>query len=157
MEIHGHTVIGATPGAIWSALHDIDRLQAALPACRSITGAAESGLRAEFGHRAAGVLVRITLDVTLIPVAPDRQCRIVATGRSLLTGPVALRAGLEMSPVASGTRLDYRAAPEVGGRLPGLLGVPVESLARKAADAFLARLKTGLETDIAAGARPQAD
>ncbi|MFC2968785.1 CoxG family protein [Acidimangrovimonas pyrenivorans] len=144
-EITGKRGIQARPETVWSALHDAACLETCLPGCLRVTGDAESGFSAKFGHTVRGMPVRLNADVTVTEIAPGKSARIAIDGGNTLTGRAGAEIEIELVPVKAGTRLVYSARPHAGSGLLKLAGLPLDALGDRLAQGFTRNLKTYLE------------
>ncbi|MFO1253400.1 MAG: carbon monoxide dehydrogenase subunit G [Inhella sp.] len=152
MELSGQTLLPGTPEQAWALLHDPERLRAALPGCETLQADGPPGhYRAELLLSVGPLKARFQSRLELYDLQPPQRYRLRAQAQGGAAGHGKGEAEVELRPEADqGTRLQYRAQVQVGGRLAQLGARLIEPAARQLSQTFF----EALASQLAAAAAP---
>lgn len=151
MELSGQTLLPGTPEQAWALLHDPERLRAALPGCESLLADELPGhYRAELLLSVGPLKARFQTRLELYELQPPQRYRLRAQAQGGAAGHGKGEAEVELRPEAgAGTRLQYRAQVQVGGRLAQLGARLIEPAAQQLSQAFFEALSKQLAPQAA--------
>jgi len=144
MEFTGTQSFDVTPEALWQALHDPQAMESAIPACRQVTGIAETGMSADLAHKFGPMDLSMRVGLSYTELTPREALRIDIKGKSLLARGARARLDLTLSPgpVQGTVDIAYRATAELTASLTRIVGDRVEGAGNRAIVNFLKRLAT---------------
>ncbi len=117
-EFSGTVQIATSPEATWTVIDDPLALGRALPDCESITADGSGGLNVVVAIKQMFMTVRVDLHVTWHDMDRPKHLRLELTGQPRgIGGALRLSVPIEIAPVASGARVDYRGSLELEGTL----------------------------------------
>ncbi len=164
----GSTTVEARPEAIWSIVMDETRLAETVPGARSLrrvldpddhafmTRADDHAYAADVAMGVGPLKATYLVEVALTDREPVRRLRLAGGAR----GPFGASAGegfVALHPVGGGTRIDYRYAILITGRVASVGGRLVDGLADTLIERFFRLLSERVAGETAAGtdaARP---
>ncbi|MFG1359316.1 SRPBCC family protein [Xanthobacter pseudotagetidis] len=155
LEMSGSYDIALPREKVWAALNDPAVLKACIPGCEELEQVSPTELKALVVAKVGPVKARFRGTVLLSELDPPNGYRIGGAGEGGVAGFAKGGAVVRLAEIESGTRLDYEAEAQIGGKLAQLGQRLVAGTARKLADDFfrnLAALGDGAEApDAAAG------
>ena len=171
MEIKGERIIPAKRPVVWAALNDAGVLQRSIPGCETIDKVSDTELNATLTLKVGPVKARFKGNVKLIDLMPPEQYTIVGEGQGGVAGFGKMKATVTLLEVDGGTRLNYVADAQVGGKLAQVGSRLIEGTATKLAQEFFdafeknvvatggadAGADAGDETPVPAAAAPAAE
>ena len=140
MEMTGSRTVPASVEATWTALNDPETLKACIPGCDSIERSGENELTATMTARVGPVSARFSGRIRLTDVVPQRSYTIHFEGQGGAAGFANGEAQVAIAAEDGGTRIDYTAKAQVGGKLAQIGSRLIDGAAAKIADDFFARL-----------------
>ena len=155
MELTNSRTVPASIETTWAALNDPETLKACIPGCESIERTGDNELKAAVTARVGPVSARFTGLLRLSDIVPSKSYTIHFEGQGGAAGFASGEARVALSAQDSGTRIDYTAKAQVGGKLAQVGSRLIDGAAAKLADDFFARFAERL-TPQAAAARPTA-
>jgi len=139
MEMKGSRVVPADVDATWRALNDPEVLRECIPGCESIERVSGTEYRVVMTARVGPVSARFSGRLTLADIAAPRSYTLKFEGQGGAAGFANGTARVELSPAEAGTRIDYAANAQVGGKLAQIGSRLIDGAAAKVADDFFAR------------------
>jgi carbon monoxide dehydrogenase subunit G len=154
MELNGEVLVGADRQRVWSALNDVQMLQACIPGCEEVREESATVRRARVMIKLGPVRARFTGQVTLSDIDPAKGCVMVFDGSGGAAGMASGRARIELSdgddPYAPTTRIAYAVSASVGGKLGQVGGRLIDASAKQLADQFFVALQSRLAPGVEA-------
>jgi carbon monoxide dehydrogenase subunit G len=136
MEIKGERIIPAQRPVVWAALNDPGVLQRSIPGCETIEKVSDTELNATLTLKVGPVKAKFKGNVKLIDLMPPEQYTIVGEGQGGVAGFGKMKATVTLTEVDGGTRLNYLADAQVGGKLAQVGSRLIEGTATKLAQEF---------------------
>lgn len=136
MEIKGERIIPAQRPVVWAALNDAGVLQRSIPGCETIEKVSDTELNATLTLKVGPVKARFKGNVKLVDLMPPEQYTIVGEGQGGVAGFGKMKATVTLAEVEGGTRLNYLADAQVGGKLAQVGSRLIEGTATKLAQEF---------------------
>jgi carbon monoxide dehydrogenase subunit G len=136
MEIKGERIIPAKRPVVWAALNDPGVLQRSIPGCETIEKVSDTELNATLTLKVGPVKARFKGNVKLVDLMPPEQYTIVGEGQGGVAGFGKMKATVTLAEVEGGTRLNYVADAQVGGKLAQVGSRLIEGTATKLAQEF---------------------
>lgn len=152
MELTSSRTVPASVDTTWSALNDPETLKACIPGCESIERAGENELKATVTARVGPVSARFTGLIRLSDIVPPKSYTIHFEGQGGAAGFASGEARVALAAQDGGTRIDYTAKAQVGGKLAQVGSRLIDGAAAKLADDFFARFAERLTPQPAAAA-----
>jgi carbon monoxide dehydrogenase subunit G len=150
MQLISHRSVPASIETTWAALNDPETLKACIPGCESVERTSDHEFRMAMTARVGPVSAKFTGKIALSDVVPPSSYRISFEGQGGGAGFARGEAKVALVAEDGGTRIDYSATAQVGGKLAQIGSRLVDAAASKVADEFFARFVERL------GARPEA-
>jgi uncharacterized protein len=150
MQLISHRSVPASIETTWAALNDPETLKACIPGCESVERTSDHEFRMAMTARVGPVSAKFTGKIALSDVVPPSSYRISFEGQGGGAGFARGEATVALVAEDGGTRIDYSATAQVGGKLAQIGSRLVDAAASKVADEFFARFVERL------GARPEA-
>jgi carbon monoxide dehydrogenase subunit G len=158
MELTSARTVPATPEVTWAALNDPETLKACIPGCESIERVSDSEFNVAMTARVGPVAAKFTGRIVLADRVPPASYRLSFEGQGGAAGFARGEARVVLVPDGGGTRIEYRASAQVGGKLAQIGSRLVDGAAAKVADdffaCFVAKLGGGPAVAAAAPAAP---
>ena len=139
MEMKGSRVVPADVATTWRALNDPEVLRECIPGCESIDRVSDTEYRVLMTARVGPVSAKFSGRLTLADIVAPRSYTLKFEGQGGAAGFANGSAKVELSPVESGTRIDYAVNAQVGGKLAQIGSRLIDGAAAKVADDFFAR------------------
>jgi uncharacterized protein len=140
MEMNSSRAVPADVETTWRALNDPEVLKACIAGCESIERVADNEFRVAMTARVGPVSARFSGRIVLSDIVPPKSYTITFDGQGGAAGFATGEAKVVLSPDGNGTRLEYQAKAQVGGKLAQIGSRLVDGAAAKVADDFFARL-----------------
>ncbi len=146
MELRGERGLAAPREAVFAAIHDPDRLLAAIPGCESVERVSDTEYRGRIALRLPAVGGTYAMTIWLVESVAPESCLLdgEVEGR---TGRAAGRVAIRLAQDGDGTRLSWEADARLGGPLAWLDSALVARVASSIIDQGLARLADSLAGD----------
>jgi uncharacterized protein len=156
MEMNGSREVPASVEATWAALNDPEVLKACIAGCESIDRVSDNEYQVAMTARVGPVSAKFNGRIVLSDIVAPKSYTIRFDGQGGAAGFASGEAQVDLSPVGSGTRIDYKAKAQVGGKLAQIGSRLIDGAAAKVADDFFGRLveRLGGSNDAAATAAP---
>lgn len=155
MEMKDTRVVPARVEQTWKALNDPEVLKACIAGCESIECVGENEYRVVMTARVGPVAAKFTGRVVLSDIVAPTSYTIRFEGQSGAAGFANGEAQVTLANEGDGTRIDYIAKAQVGGKLAQIGSRLVDGAAAKVADDFFSRFVERLggaaKGDAAAG------
>lgn len=139
MDITGSFDIPASAARVWQALNDPEVLKQCIPGCESLARTGENTLEATVVAKIGPVSAKFGGAVTLENLDPPHGYTLRGEGKGGAAGFAKGEAKVTLTPIEGGTRLDYVATAQVGGKLAQIGSRLVQGSATKIAGDFFAR------------------
>jgi uncharacterized protein len=139
MEMTGTRTVPASVDATWAALNDPETLKASIPGCESLERTGDNELKAAMTARVGPVSAKFTGQLRLSDIVPPRSYTIHFEGQGGAAGFASGEARVAIAPENGGTRIDYTAKAQVGGKLAQIGSRLIDGAAAKIADDFFTR------------------
>jgi carbon monoxide dehydrogenase subunit G len=156
MEMSSSRVVPASVDATWRALNDPEVLKACIAGCESIERITDNEYAVTMTARVGPVSAKFSGRIVLSDIVAPTSYTITFDGQGGAAGFANGNAKVQLAPEASGTRINYQASAQVGGKLAQIGSRLVDGAAAKVADDFFGRLveHLGGGTGAAAGLPP---
>lgn len=138
-------MIAADRKKVWDALNDAEILRASIPGCSALTGNVQDGFQAVVTQKIGPIRATFKGTVTLSDIVEGQSYRIDGEGSGGAAGLAKGGADISLADMDGGTELNYSVNAMVGGKLAGLGGRLIDSVAKKLADQFFANFQTLVE------------
>jgi carbon monoxide dehydrogenase subunit G len=148
----GSRTVPASVEATWAALNDPDVLKACIAGCESVDRVSETEFQVAMTARVGPVSAKFSGRILLADLVPPTSYRLTFEGQGGAAGFARGEAKVALAPEQDGTRIDYTATAQVGGKLAQIGSRLVDAAAAKVADDFFARFveRLGGGTAVAA-------
>jgi hypothetical protein len=159
MQMTGSRTVPASVDATWAALNDPETLKSCIAGCESVERISDTEFRVAMTARIGPVSAKFSGRIVLADLAPPTSYRLTFEGQGGAAGFARGEAKVALASEAGGTRIDYTASGQVGGKLAQIGSRLVDAAAAKVADDFFARFVERLGGGAAApaaGATPPA-
>ncbi|TMG81427.1 MAG: carbon monoxide dehydrogenase subunit G [Betaproteobacteria bacterium] len=133
MQLISSRTVPASVEATWAALNDPETLKACIPGCETIERASDTEFRVAMTARVGPVSAKFTGRIILADL------RLSFEGQGGGAGFARGEAKVALAPEQNGTRIEYTANAQVGGKLAQIGSRLVDAAAAKVADDFFAR------------------
>ncbi len=117
MEITGDRSLTQPPANVWQGLLDARTLQAAIPGCESVTDEGDGRYAAVVVASVGPVRARFKGRVTMRDLVQPQSMALDFEGESGIAGFATGSAVITLAPEGQGTRLEWKAESQIGGRL----------------------------------------
>ena len=139
MEMSGSRTVPADIETTWRALNDPEVLKACIAGCESVERVSDNEYRLTMTARVGPVSARFTGRIVLADIVAPTSYTLSFEGQGGAAGFANGEARVTLSPNNPGTRIDYQAKAQVGGKLAQIGSRLVDGAAAKVADDFFAR------------------
>ena len=139
MEMNGSRTVPADIDTTWRALNDPEVLKACIPGCESVERVSDNEYRLTMTARVGPVSARFTGRIVLADIVAPTSYTLSFEGQGGAAGFAKGEARVTLSANEPGTRIDYQAKAQVGGKLAQIGSRLVDGAAAKVADDFFAR------------------
>ena len=157
MELTSSRTVPASVEATWKALNDAETLKACIAGCESIEPVSDTEFRVKMTARVGPVAAKFSGRVVLSDLVPPTAYRMSFEGEGGAAGFARGEARVTLAPDPSGgTRIDYSATAQVGGKLAQIGSRLVDGAAAKFVDDFFARFAERLGGTAPAAPAPGA-
>jgi carbon monoxide dehydrogenase subunit G len=136
MQLVNHRTVPASIEATWAALNDPEMLKACIPGCESVERTSDHEFKVALTARVGPVSAKFNGRISLLDVAPPSSYRMSFEGQGGGAGFARGEASVALAPEGRGTRIDYTATAQVGGKLAQIGSRLVDAAAAKVADDF---------------------
>ena len=139
MEMKGSRTVPADIDTTWRALNDPEVLKACIPGCESVERVSDNEYRLTMTARVGPVSARFTGRIVLADIVAPTSYTLSFEGQGGAAGFAKGEARVVLADNNPGTRIDYQAKAQVGGKLAQIGSRLVDGAAAKVADDFFAR------------------
>lgn len=136
MQLISHRIVPASVEQTWAALNDPETLKACIPGCESIERTSDHEMKVAMTARVGPVSAKFTGKIELSDVVPPSSYRMSFEGQGGAAGFARGEAKVALVAEDGGTRIDYSATAQVGGKLAQIGSRLVDAAAAKVADDF---------------------
>lgn len=154
LEMSGSYDIALPREKVWAALNDPAVLKGCIPGCEELEQVSPTELKALVVAKIGPVKAKFRGTVVLSELDPPNGYRIGGEGEGGVAGFAKGGAVVRLVEVETGTRLDYTAEAQIGGKLAQLGQRLVAGTAKKLADDFFRNLAALGDSPAAAGDPP---
>jgi hypothetical protein len=155
MQMTGSRTVPASVEATWAALNDPETLKSCIAGCESVERVSATEFRVAMTARVGPVSAKFSGRILLADLVPPTSYRLTFEGQGGAAGFARGEAKVALAPEQAGTRIDYTASGQVGGKLAQIGSRLVDAAAAKVADDFFARFVERLGGGAAAPAGPR--
>ena len=139
MEMNGSRTVPADIDTTWRALNDPEVLKACIPGCELVERVSDNEYRLTMTARVGPVSARFTGRIVLADIVAPTSYTLSFEGQGGAAGFAKGEARVALADNNPGTRIDYQAKAQVGGKLAQIGSRLVDGAAAKVADDFFAR------------------
>ena len=139
MQLISHRTVAASVEATWAALNDPETLKACIPGCESVERTSDHEFKLAMTARVGPVSAKFNGRIALSDVVPPQSYRMTFEGQGGGAGFARGEAKVALVAENGGTRIDYSATAQVGGKLAQIGSRLVDAAAAKVADDFFGR------------------
>lgn len=139
MEMKGSRIVPADARTTWRALNDPQVLRMCIPGCETVERVSDSEYRVTMTARVGPVSAKFIGRLLLADLVAPRSYTLRFEGQGGAAGFANGTAKVALAPSDAGTRIDYVASAQVGGKLAQIGSRLVDGAAAKVADDFFAR------------------
>ncbi len=136
MDISGEFTITAPRARVWEALNDPLVLKQCIPGCESIDKLSDTEFETRMQAKIGPVKAKFVSNIVLSDLVPPCSYTISGQGKGGPAGFGKGSADVVLEEVPEGTRLNYTAQLQVGGKLAQIGSRLVGGTAKKLANAF---------------------
>ncbi len=136
MDMQGERLIPAAPEATWAALNDPETLKACIAGCESLEKTGEDEYLAAVKMRIGPVNARFKGRLKLENVVPPTSYTLVFDGQGGAAGFGKGSADVQLASDPAGTKLQYQARAQIGGKLAQVGSRLIDGAAAKIAEDF---------------------
>lgn len=140
MEFSGEHLIPAERQAVWSALNDPAVLQRCIAGCQQLDKTAENELQAIVVAKVGPISATFRGHVSLSEQDPPHSYVLTGRGQGGAAGFASMSARVTLQEEGAGTRLQYVASADIGGKLASVGSRLFQSVAKQNADNFFLAL-----------------
>jgi carbon monoxide dehydrogenase subunit G len=151
MEMKGSRTVPSDIETTWRALNDPEVLKACIAGCESIERVSDQEYKVVMTARVGPVSARFSGRIVLSDIVPPTSYTLSFEGQGGAAGFAKGQARVALAANDPGTRIDYQATAQVGGKLAQIGSRLVDGAAAKVADDFFARFVERL-----GGSQPEA-
>src|SRR5438270_728415 len=152
MEMNGSRTVPADRETTWRALNDPEVLKACIAGCESVERVSDNEYRLTMTARVGPVSARFAGRIVLADIVAPTSYTLSFEGQGGAAGFAKGEARVVLADNKPGTRVDYQAKAQVGGKLAQIGSRLVDGAAAKVADDFFARFADRLGGPPAAAA-----
>jgi uncharacterized protein len=139
MEMTGSRTVPSDVETTWRALNDPEVLKACIAGCESIERVSDSEYKVTMTVRVGPVSARFTGRIVMTDIVAPTSYTLSFEGQGGAAGFAKGEARVSLAANNPGTRIDYQAKAQVGGKLAQIGSRLVDGAAAKVADDFFAR------------------
>jgi uncharacterized protein len=139
MEMNGSRVVPTDVETTWKALNDPQVLKACIPGCETIEATGSNEYKVTMTVRVGPVSAKFSGRIVLADIVPPTSYTLSFDGQGGGAGFAKGEARVGLVAVDAGTRVDYAAKAQVGGKLAQIGSRLVDGAAAKVADDFFTR------------------
>jgi carbon monoxide dehydrogenase subunit G len=152
MEIQGEKILPVPRAEVWRALNDPAVLQRCLAGCDMFEPDGDKKYRVAMQASVGPVRARFAGKLQLSDVVPPKSYALSFEGSGGVAGFGKGTAHVNLEDEGAGTRLQYRAQAQVGGRLAQVGARLIDGVTKRMADDFFTRFVRELgEPDVTSG------
>jgi len=150
MELTGDRLIPAPRERTWAALNDPEVLKACIPGCETLERTDDGGFTATLALRIGPVSAKFKGRLALSDVQAPERYTIHFDGQGGMAGFGKGSAQVQLAPVDGGTRLQFAAKAQVGGKLAQVGSRLVDAAAGKITNDFFNAFNARVQADAEA-------
>lgn len=147
MIIEGESLIPTGRKQVWKALNDPEVLRRSIPGCQSLEETGENSFNTTVRASVGPISATFNATVTITDIQPERGYTIVGEGKGGAAGFARGQAKVELGDAESGTRLQYTADVNVGGKLAQVGSRLIQGTAKKLSEQFFGSFAKSLNAD----------
>ena len=151
MEMKGSRTVPSDIETTWRALNDPEVLKECIAGCESIERVSDNEYKVAMTARVGPVSARFSGRIVMSDIVPPTSYTLSFEGQGGAAGFAKGQARVALAANNPGTRIDYQANAQVGGKLAQIGSRLVDGAAAKVADDFFARFVERL-----GGSQPEA-
>jgi carbon monoxide dehydrogenase subunit G len=159
MEMTGTQLLPVPQQIAWDALNDPEVLKASIMGCDLLERTSDTEFNAGVTAAIGPVKAKFKAKLTLMDVNAPNSYTIKFDGQGGAAGFGKGEASVKLTPEGEGTRLDYTAKANVGGKLAQIGSRLVDAASKKMADDFFGKFNAELvkRNPAAASAAPASE
>jgi len=157
MQLTSSRTVPASVETTWAALNDPETLKACIPGCETIERVSDTEFRVAMTARVGPVSAKFSGKIVLADLVPPTSYRLSFEGQGGGAGFARGEAKVALASEPNGTRIDYTANAQVGGKLAQIGSRLVDAAAAKVADDFFARFVETVGGPVGAAAPAPAE
>jgi uncharacterized protein len=139
MEMNGSRTVPADVETTWRALNDPEVLKACIAGCESIERVSDNEYKVVMTARVGPVSAKFSGRIVMSDIVAPTAYTLSFEGQGGAAGFAKGEARVTLSDNKPGTRIDYQAKAQVGGKLAQIGSRLIDGAAAKVADDFFAR------------------
>jgi carbon monoxide dehydrogenase subunit G len=139
MEMNGSRIVPVDIDTTWRALNDPEVLKACIAGCESVERVSDNEYRLTMTARVGPVSARFTGRIVIADIVAPTSYTLSFEGQGGAAGFAKGEARVLLVDNNPGTRIDYQAKAQVGGKLAQIGSRLVDGAAAKVADDFFSR------------------
>jgi carbon monoxide dehydrogenase subunit G len=139
MEMNGSRTVPADIQATWNALNDPEVLKACITGCETVERVSDHEFKVAMTARVGPVSARFAGRIVMSDIVAPTAYTLGFEGQGGAAGFAKGEARVTLSDNHPGTRIDYQAKAQIGGKLAQIGSRLVDGAAAKVADDFFAR------------------
>lgn len=139
MEMNGSRTVPSHIATTWQALNDPEVLKACIPGCGSVERVSDHEFKVAMTARVGPVSARFSGRIVMSDIVAPTAYTLGFEGQGGAAGFAKGEARVTLSDTDPGTRIDYEAKAQIGGKLAQIGSRLVDGAAAKVADDFFAR------------------
>ena len=148
MELLGKRLIPAPIDATWAALNDLDVLQSCIPGCESLAQVGPDRFEVVMALKIGPIGARFRGQLAMTKVQASVGYTLQFEGQGGVAGFGKGSADVTLATEDVGTRLNYVARAQVGGKIAQVGSRLINAAAGKIADAFFKRFEASLQASV---------
>lgn len=149
LTMTGEVDLPAAQHVVWEKLNDPDVLKACIPGCQSLEKVGENELEAVAKIKIGPVSATFKGKVLLSDIDAPNGYTISGEGQGGIAGFAKGGAKVRLTPIESGTRMNYDVEAQVGGKIAQLGARLIDGVAKRMADQFFASFAAEVAKDSA--------
>ena len=138
MDIVGNQLIPKPQQQTWDAICDPAVLQVCIPGCETMTKVSDSEFEMTMAAKVGPVSAKFKSKIMLADVNAPHSYKLIFEGQGGVAGFAKGQADVKLVPEGDGTRLEYVAKANIGGKLAQVGSRLVDGVAKKIAEQFFA-------------------
>lgn len=144
MELNGEILLSAAPELIWDALNDPSVLRRCIPGCSAVEKTGSNTFLTTIRAKIGPVNTRFSTQLTVLPVTPPTRYMLTGEGQGGVAGFAKGEVDIRLEEGSAGTRLQYTARIQIGGKVAQVGSRLLGTTAKKWVDQFFSAFKDAI-------------